>query len=79
MPKWKAFGPRSRPKVPPVTTSHGHERSGGTRQSIFEFIEVWYNRQRRRSALGYASPQTFEKSHFESIRASSKSVLRHFG
>ena len=26
------------------------------RQSIFEYIEVWYNRQRRHSALGYHSP-----------------------
>ena len=23
------------------------------RQSIFEYVEVWYNRQRRHSALGY--------------------------
>jgi transposase InsO family protein len=43
------------------------------RQSIFEYIEVWYNRQRRHSALGYASPETFEKSHFESTRESFKS------
>ena len=27
------------------------------RQSIFEYIEVFYNRQRRHSALGYQSPQ----------------------
>jgi len=43
------------------------------RQSIFEYIEVWYNRQRRHSALGYASPETFEQIHFESNRESSKS------
>ncbi len=30
------------------------------RRSIFEFIEVFYNRQRRHSALGYQSPETFE-------------------
>jgi putative transposase len=30
------------------------------RQSIFEYVEVWYNRQRRHSALGYQSPETFE-------------------
>jgi len=40
------------------------------RQSIFEYIEVWYYRQRRHSALGYASPETFEKIHFESNRES---------
>jgi transposase InsO family protein len=32
------------------------------RQSIFEFIEVFYNRQRRHSAIGYMSPEKFEAS-----------------
>lgn len=40
------------------------------RQSIFEYIEVWYNRQRRHSAIGYVSPEAFEKRHFESNRES---------
>lgn len=31
------------------------------RQTIFEYIEVWYNRQRRHSALGYLSPCAFEQ------------------
>ncbi len=30
------------------------------RQSIFEWIEVFYNRQRRHSSLGYLSPEAFE-------------------
>ena len=30
------------------------------RQSLFEYIEVFYNRQRRHSALGYVSPHEFE-------------------
>jgi putative transposase len=30
------------------------------RQAIFEWIEVFYNRQRRHSALGYLSPAAFE-------------------
>jgi transposase InsO family protein len=30
------------------------------RQSIFEYIEVFYNRQRLHSALGYLSPEAFE-------------------
>ena len=29
--------------------------------SIFEYIEVWYNRQRKHSTLGYLSPEAFEK------------------
>ena len=32
------------------------------RSSIFEYIEVFYNRQRRHSAIGYQSPETFEAS-----------------
>lgn len=33
------------------------------RQVIFEFIEVWYNRMRRHSSLGYLSPVRFEAAH----------------
>ena len=32
------------------------------RQSIFEYVEVFYNRQRLHSALGYLSPEQFEAS-----------------
>jgi putative transposase len=31
------------------------------RQSLFEYIEVFYNRERRHSALGYQSPTRFEE------------------
>jgi len=31
------------------------------RLSIFEYVEVFYNRQRRHSALGYRSPEQFEQ------------------
>jgi putative transposase len=34
-----------------------HEQA---RRSIFEYIEVFYNRQRRHSSLGYLSPEAFE-------------------
>ena len=33
------------------------------RQAIFEYIEVWYNRQRLHSAIGYLPPAEFE-CHF---------------
>jgi transposase InsO family protein len=36
-----------------------HEQA---RQSIFEFIEGFYNRRRRHSAIGYQSPESFEAS-----------------
>lgn len=31
------------------------------RQAIFEYIEVWYNRERRHSSLDYVSPAEFEQ------------------
>jgi putative transposase len=34
------------------------------RASLFEYIEVFYNRQRRHSSLGYRSPAEFEASEF---------------
>ena len=41
-----------------------HQQSYATRaqamSSIFEWIECWYNRKRRHSALGYKSPEEFE-------------------
>jgi putative transposase len=37
------------------------------RNEIFEYIELFYNRQRRHSALGYLSPDEFELRHQESV------------
>ena len=39
-------------------TSHAEARC-----AVFEFIEVWYNRQRLHSSLGYLSPEAFELQH----------------
>jgi putative transposase len=33
------------------------------RVAIFDYLEVWYNRQRLHSAIDYASPATFEREH----------------
>ena len=33
------------------------------RQALFSWIEVWYNRKRRHSALGYVSPEEFETNN----------------
>ena len=35
-----------------------HEKA---RQALFWWIEVWYNRRRRHSSLGYVSPEQFEQ------------------
>jgi len=40
------------------------------RQSVFEYVEVWYNRQRLHSGLGYASPDSFESAHYRNINES---------
>jgi transposase InsO family protein len=34
------------------------------RRVIFEYLEVWYNRQRLHSAIGYLPPAEFEQQHF---------------
>jgi len=41
------------------------------RQAIFAYIEVWYNRQRRHSTLGYVSPAAYEQTY----RATARSTL----
>ena len=38
------------------------------RQAIFEYIEVWYNRQRLHSSLGYLSPAEFEQQYFYPLK-----------
>jgi transposase InsO family protein len=45
-----------------------HDRRYQTRRQaqseIFEFIEVWYNRKRRHSSLGYLCPAEYEEKMF---------------
>lgn len=40
-----------------------------TQSGLFEYIEMFYNRQRRHSALGYVSPHEYEKQ-FENLNVS---------
>ena len=42
------------------TNGQGYSTRDEAREDVFEFIEVFYNRQRRHSALGYLSPCNFE-------------------
>jgi transposase InsO family protein len=48
-----------------LKTEHIYFENYTTREqaklSIFEYVEVFYNRQRRHSTLGYVSPMVFEK------------------
>jgi len=41
---------------------HGvrYETRDEARTDVFEYIEVFYNRERRHSTLGYRSPSQFE-------------------
>jgi putative transposase len=39
------------------------------RIETFRYIENYYNRARRRSALGYQSPEDFQRAHYQRIEA----------
>lgn len=43
---------------------HTYQTREQAKQSIFEYIEVFYNRKRRHSTLGYLSPADFEKQWY---------------
>ncbi len=36
-------------------------------REIFEFIEIYYNRKRRHSALSYKSPIGYEKAYYMTL------------
>ena len=50
-----------------------HHRRSATRheamQEITEYIEIFYNRQRRQKRLGYLSPAAYERKYFKELRA----------
>lgn len=37
------------------------------KQAVFEYIEIWYNRQRRHSALGYLSPFDYYNRQHQNV------------
>lgn len=49
------------------------------RLAIFEFIEAWYNRERRHSSLGYRSPVQYEAELVSTARAGFRWVHGGFG
>lgn len=42
-----------------LVEAHHWPTRAAARLAIFEWLEVWYNRQRRRPALAYRSPVNF--------------------
>ncbi len=51
-----------------IANADWHTRAEA-RTALFEYIEVWYNRQRRHSALGYVSPVAYEAQLAAPVRA----------
>ena len=44
------------------------------RRAIFRYIEVWYNRKRRHSTLGYVSLAAYEAQVLEEVRGTRPDV-----
>ncbi len=53
---------RSPQRAPAVEAVQGEEFGSrmAMRETVFEYIEVYYNRHRLHSSLGYMSPEQFE-------------------
>jgi putative transposase len=49
--------------------THQFTTRAAARLMIFEYIEVWYNRQRLHSSLGYRSPAEFERQYFYDMKS----------
>ena len=44
-----------------------HPTRQAARASVFEFVELFYNRERRHSSLGYLSPAEYEQAILEEV------------
>ncbi len=43
-----------------LVMKHDWHTRAEARRAIFRYIEIWYNRKRRHSTLGYVSPAEYE-------------------
>jgi len=64
-----------------LTHHHSYPTREAAQQSLFEYIEVFYNRRRRHSSLGYLSPAEYEQQTIEtktspSVRKSTPRIKR---
>ena len=46
-----------------LLTGRGFRDRDAARTAVFEYLELWYNRQRRHSTLGYETPMQFEEQY----------------
>ena len=53
-----------------LLAKHRFHTQGQAIPVVFEFIEGWYNTQRRHSSIDYLSPVEFEKRHLGVSRGS---------
>ncbi len=53
------------------------ETQAEARMAIFEFIEGWYNLRRRHSALGYLSPDEFEREAATRVTRRARTTDHH--
>jgi len=52
-----------------LTYNKKYKTIAEARRDIFDYVEVFYNRQRLHSTLGYMSPEEFERNHKISVAA----------
>ena len=64
----RGFGELLRQPEKRVDLAHVWATRAEARRGVFEYIEVFYNRRRRHSSLGYLSPASYEATR----RVSSK-------
>ncbi len=61
-----------------VLDRYGWESRAQLRTAIFEYLEVFYNRQRRHSALGYLTPAEFERRFEHGVLEPDSATLEVF-